>query len=241
VISVFIASTGRQPERLAHFPDTPASASVRRVVHSAAVSALIQLKRHVTRLRGCDACPEMIGPVVTGLPVMSPVMLIGQAPGVREGPAGKPFAWTAGKTMFAWFEQLGLSEDEFRQHVYMAAVCRCFPGKAASGGDRVPDDEEVARCSKHLHAEAKILQPRLVIPVGKLAIEQLFPEMEKLVEIVGTQQRAKLGSVEVDAIPLPHPSGASTWHRTEPGKTLLARGLAAIAGHAAFAGLLANA
>src|SRR5688572_28877471 len=163
----------------------------------------------------------MIGPVVTGLPVMSPIMLIGQAPGVREGPAGKPFAWTAGKTMFAWFEQLGLSENEFRQLVYMAAVCRCFPGKAPSGGgDRVPNDEEVARCSKHLHAEAKILQPRLVIPVGKLAIEQLFPEMEKLVEIIGTQQRAKLGSVEVDAIPLPHPSGASTWHRTEPGKTL---------------------
>jgi uracil-DNA glycosylase len=205
------------------------------------VSALIQLKRHVTRLRGCDACPGMIGPVVTGMPVMSPVMLIGQAPGVREGPAGKPFAWTAGKTMFGWFEQLGLTEDDFRQRVYMAAVCRCFPGKAPSGGgDRVPDDGEVERCSKHLHAEARILKPRLVIPVGKLAIEQMFPEMEKLVEIIGTQQRAKLGTVEVDAIPLPHPSGASTWHRTEPGKTLLVRALARIGQHDAWQQLLAE-
>lgn len=204
------------------------------------MSALIQLKRHVTRLRGCDACPDMIGPVVTGLPVLSPVMLIGQAPGVREGPAGKPFAWTAGKTMFGWFEQLGLGEEEFRQRVYMAAVCRCFPGKATSGGDRVPDEEEVARCSKHLHAEARILRPQLVIPVGKLAIEQLFPEVEKLVEIIGTQQRARLGDIELDAIPLPHPSGASTWHRTEPGKTLLVRALARIAQHEAWQRLLAE-
>lgn len=182
----------------------------------------------------------MIGPVVTGLPVMSPVMLIGQAPGVREGPAGKPFAWTAGKTMFGWFEQLGLTEEDFRQRVYMAAVCRCFPGKAQGGGDRVPDDEEVARCSKHLVNEAKILKPKLVIPVGKLAIEQLFPETEKLVDIIGSQQRARLGNVELDAIPLPHPSGASTWHRTEPGKTLLVRALARIAQHEAWQQLLAE-
>jgi uracil-DNA glycosylase len=184
----------------------------------------------------------MIRPVVTGNPIMSPVMLIGQAPGVREGPAGKPFAWTAGKTMFGWFDQLGLTEEEFRQRVYMAAVCRCFPGKAEGGGDRVPSDEEVERCSKHLSAEARILRPRLVIPVGKLAIEQLFPEMEKLVEIVGTQQRASIGvggtRVEFDAIPLPHPSGASTWHRTEPGKTLLVRALARIAQHEAWQQLL---
>ena len=102
----------------------------------------------------------MIGPVVSGLPVMSPVMLIGQAPGTREGPAGKPFAWTAGKTMFGWFAQVGLPEEQFRNRVYMAAVCRCFPGKAAGGGgDRVPDAGEIERCSVHLHAELKLIKP----------------------------------------------------------------------------------
>jgi uracil-DNA glycosylase len=121
------------------------------------VSALVQLKRHVTRLRGCTSCPDMIRPVVTGNPVLSPVMLIGQAPGVREGPAGKPFAWTAGKTMFNWFADkdlgLGMPEDDFRNRVYMAAVCRCFPGKAKGGGDRVPSDDEVKNCSRHLASE----------------------------------------------------------------------------------------
>jgi uracil-DNA glycosylase len=75
---------------------------------SVAVSALVQLRRHLTRLRACDDCPNMIRPVVTGNAVLSPVMLIGQAPGAREGPAGKPFAWTAGKTLFGWVAQLGL-------------------------------------------------------------------------------------------------------------------------------------
>jgi uracil-DNA glycosylase len=179
----------------------------------------------------------MIRPVVTGVPVMSPVMLIGQAPGIKEGPAGKPFAWTAGKTLFAWFAQLGMSEDQFRERVYMAAVCRCFPGKGKAGGDRVPSDEEVELCSRHLKTEVKLLEPRLVIPVGKLAITQLFPEVDKLIDVIGTVQTAMLAGHTFDVIALPHPSGASTWHRTEPGKTLLVRALAKIAEHEAWRAL----
>jgi uracil-DNA glycosylase len=203
------------------------------------VSALVLLKRHVAQLRECRDCSEMIGPVVTGHPVVSPVMLIGQAPGVREGPAGKPFAWTAGKTMFGWFASLGLSEEAFRQRVYMAAVCRCFPGKAAKGGgDRVPSTEEIARCSRHLAREVQVLRPRLVIPVGKLAIAQLLPDTEQLADVVGRRLRATLAGIEIEVIPLPHPSGASTWHRMEPGKTLLARALAEIGRHEAWRSLL---
>jgi uracil-DNA glycosylase len=182
----------------------------------------------------------MIRPVVTGVPVMSPVMLIGQAPGVREGPAGKPFAWTAGKTMFGWFAQLGLSEAAFRNLVYMAAVCRCFPGKAETGGDRVPSPDEVTRCRRHLATEVRILRPRLLIPVGKLAIAQVFPDIDKLTEVIGERQRGTLAGHELDVIALPHPSGASTWHRTQPGKSLLAQALALIGKHEAWRELVAG-
>ena len=220
--------------------------------HGAGVSALVQLRRHVTQLKGCTACPKMIGPSVAGVPVVSPVMLIGQAPGVKEGPAGKPFAWTAGKTLFQWFATIGLTEEQFRERVYMAAVARCFPGKAEAGGDRVPDAEEIQRCGKFLVKEAQLIRPRLVIPVGKLAILQLLPPapeppptksgrrraarptLDKLVEVIGTERRVTIGGVEMDMIALPHPSGASTWHRTEPGKTLLSRALAMIAQHEAW-------
>ncbi len=202
------------------------------------MSALVQLGRHVAKLRECSDCPQMIGPVVSGNPVASPVMLIGQAPGDKEGPMGRPFAWTAGKTLFNWFGELGMSEAEFRNRVYMAAVCRCFPGKAEGGGDRVPDPDEIARCSRHLVAEARILRPQLVIPVGKLAISQLVPKLDKLTDIVGVRRRAKIENIEFDMIALPHPSGASTWHRTEPGKTLLAKGLRLIGEHPAWRAIM---
>ncbi len=188
---------------------------------------------HQAALRQCHDCPDMQGPVVIGNPVFSSVLLVGQAPGDREGPAGKPFAWTAGKTLFRWFEQIGLTETAFRQRVYMAAVCRCFPGKLPQGGDRVPSRKEIARCRRWLDAEISLLQPRLILPVGKLAIAQFLP-VGKLTEVIGERHSLRLAGREVDVIPLPHPSGASTWHRTEPGKGLLQKALQLIEQHPAW-------
>ena len=123
-------------------------------------------------------------PVVCGEAVLSKVMLVGQAPGDKEPRLGRPFAWTAGKTLFGWFKgACGLDESQFRSLIYMAAVCRCFPGKKAGGGDRVPAPEEIENCSHWLKSEMKILQPQLVIPVGKLAIAQFIP-VKKLDEVV---------------------------------------------------------
>jgi uracil-DNA glycosylase len=170
-------------------------------------------------------------PVVVGRPVASRIILVGQAPGDKEPILGRPFAWTAGKTLFKWFSQaLGWSEEQTRSRIYFAAVCRCFPGKHPKGGDRVPDPVEVEACSYWLDREFKLLEPTLVIPVGKLAIGR-FLEPAPLQDIVGRGFRVKLAGREADCIPLPHPSGASPWHRMEPGKTLLGRALALIAEH----------
>jgi len=172
-------------------------------------------------------------PVVSGGPVVSKVLLVGQAPGDKEPSLGRPFAWTAGKTLFRWFEErCALDEAAFRSSIYMAAVCRCFPGKKPTGGDRVPTRDEIANCSGWLEAEVQILRPWLVIPVGKLAIEQ-FVECPSLTEVIGQQMRIRIAGHETDLIPLPHPSGASPWPRMEPGKTLLKRALRLIAKHPA--------
>jgi uracil-DNA glycosylase len=181
----------------------------------------------------------MTGPVVVGQPVVSPVMLIGQAPGSKEIEVGKPFAWTAGKTMFKWFAQIGLKEEQFRNAVYMAAVCRCFPGKNPKGGDRVPNQEEINHCATWLQAELKILQPQLLIPVGKLAISR-FMNVKKLNDIIGQQHSCEIRGFRTDIIPLPHPSGASVWHRIEPGKSLLQQALQTIESHPAWKIVCAN-
>lgn len=192
-----------------------------------------QIQQHQQALAQCRRCKNMVPPVVTGQPVVSEVMLVGQAPGDKEGVLGRPFAWTAGKTLFKWFASIGLQEQAFRQHVYMAAVCRCFPGKNPRGGDRVPSEKEIHNCSSWLDAEIALLRPRLIIPVGKLAIEQ-FMEVGRLVDVIGHEFELEENGDMIDVIPLPHPSGASTWHRTEPGIRLLNQSLSLIAGHPAW-------
>ena len=198
------------------------------------------LKNHVTQLLSCQICPRMQRPSVSGGAVMSKVLLVGQAPGAKEPELKRPFAWTAGKTLFRWFEaSCGISETAFRQNIYMAAVCRCFPGKNPKGGDRVPNATEISNCSRWMRREFHILQPELVIPVGKLAIRQ-FLEFQRLTEVIGQSKQHEFAGVNADFIPLPHPSGASTWHRTQPGKSLTAEALKLIAEHPAFKRILAR-
>ena len=179
--------------------------------------------------------PRGFGPPVHGPPVPSRILLVGQAPGPHEGKLGRPFAWTAGKTLFAWLARAtGADEATVRARVYIAAVVRCFPGKTSSGGDRVPTRAECLRWRGFLEREVAILEPRLVLPVGRLAIaEVLGPDAgaAPLAEVVGQDFRGRYHGAEVDVIPLPHPSGASTWFKIEPGRTLLERALDRLARH----------
>ena len=201
------------------------------------VARLELIAEHQRALRACTLCPLMFRPPIVCGPLLSKVLLVGQAPGDKEPALGRPFAWTAGKQLFKWFAPLGLSEAEFRERVYIAAVCRCFPGKNPKGGDRVPSPEEVANCEPWLDREIELLRPQLILPVGRVAIERFLPA-RPLVEQIGKRYEFRRGRQAIDVVPLPHPSGASTWPRTEPGKTLTARALQLIAEHPAWQGLL---
>ena len=199
---------------------------------------LAQLIQHQQVLKQCRQCPDMTPPVITGTAVLSPVMLIGQAPGIHEAKVQRPFGWTAGKTLFSWFNQIGIDEETFREQVFMVSTCRCFPGKQVNkygkiGGDRVPSKTEISQCSPWLQREVELLKPDLVILIGKLAISQFIP-VKKLNEVIGTVHKAEIFGHHTDMIPLPHPSGASTWHRMEPGKTLLQQALQQIEQHPAW-------
>lgn len=189
------------------------------------------IEAHLAALRACALCPSMHKPVVVGRPVMSRILLVGQAPGVKEPVLGRPFAWTAGRTLFKWIAcATGWDEDRARDSIYFAAVCRCFPGKNPKGGDRVPDPAEIANCARWMRREFELLQPDLVLAVGKLAIAQFLP-FSLLTEVIGRAWPIAVGGHSCEMLPLPHPSGASTWHRTEPGKSLLAEALRILASH----------
>jgi uracil-DNA glycosylase len=195
---------------------------------AARVAALEQVHADIRALR----MPGLLGAPVHGPPVPSRILLIGQAPGPHEARLGRPFAWTAGKTLFAWMGRaLSATEEEFRDRVYIAAVVRAFPGKTAAGGDRVPSPEEIAASRGFLEREVAILRPRLVVAVGRLAIEQVLGKGTRLDAVVGRRLRVRYHGAALDVIPLPHPSGASTWFKVEPGRTLLERALRELARH----------
>ena len=197
----------------------------------------LRLKRHVAQLLKCRRCPRMLSTPVSGGAIASEVMLVGQAPGPREPVLGRPFAHTAGQTLFRWFEQFcGMNEIAVRSKIYFAAVCRCFPGKSPGGTDRVPAPDEICNCSSWLNDEITILRPRLIIPVGRLAIAQ-FIECTKLDEVIGRNFGAERAGHVFDLIPLPHPSGASPWHKISPGKELLGKAMRRISRHPAIRAL----
>lgn len=191
------------------------------------ISALRAVHREIAAFR-----PRGFGPPVHGPAVASRILLLGQAPGPHEARLGRPFAWTAGKTLFRWLERAtGADEATVRARVYIAAVVRCFPGKTKGGGDRVPTSAECGRWRRFVVREVEILRPRLVLPVGRLAIQEVLGHTEPIAAVVGRALRTKLHGVDVDVIPLPHPSGASTWFKVEPGRTLLETALGLVAEH----------
>jgi uracil-DNA glycosylase len=193
------------------------------------------LDRLRDELAGCRACghEQTIRPIVS-LARAPRAMLVGQAPGAVERAGGAPFSGRAGRTLFEWFDSVGLDESSLRSRLYIAAVTRCFPGPHPSGrGDRVPSQTERKRCSEWMTREFSIIRPRLVIPVGRLAIDALVGELP-LHEAVGREHALRpdgpggprAGCI---AIPLPHPSGASSWIHAPGHRRLLDEALALIA------------
>ena len=191
-------------------------------------------------LRKCRLCLDSDFAIIPGAvfshPPAAEVMLIGQAPGITEVEAQRPFNAGSGRRLFQWLRGAGWSEDEFRSKYVMTAVTKCYPGKGSNGkGDRVPSKAEQQLCRPFLEDEIRLYRPRLIIPVGGLAIKLFYPASLKLNQIIGTavyfspqalvdplnfdlKQGRRM--TEFDAgmpengrwlVPLPHPSGASLW------------------------------
>src|SRR5262245_34842412 len=172
-------------------------------------------------LRVCRACVEA-GYPLESLPVLSPLdgrraYMYGQAPGIREGEERRPWRGRAGQTLRRW---LDMDEERFYATFHCASVTRCYPGRAPSGrGDRTPTPEEQRLCSFWRDHELRVIRPPLIVTVGGLAARQLLG-LTSVTEAVGTRIELEDGAV---AIPLPHPSGASSWLNLPAHRELVAQ------------------
>ena len=199
------------------------------------------------RILECERCVEsghipFAVPMFQGAPGQR-LMLVGQAPGVRELGPRKPFAARSGAELARWMTRAGFNgDDRFRTLVYITSVTKCFPGKARSGaGDRRPSRTEVALCRSWLDAQLQIVRPRLLILVGGLAHDAFRVTSGKsLDQLIGSafdaegvdradhllrHRRVPAGVPGPWYLPLPHPSGASRWLNLPAHRELLARGL----------------
>jgi uracil-DNA glycosylase len=148
-------------------------------------------------------------------------MVIGQAPSRTAHVTNTFYRGPAGERLQSWFVEAGFAPEEFGTRVYLAAITKCFPGRLpGSSKDRLPSRAEQALCRPWLDAELELLQPRVIVLFGKLAIER-FLSSAPLTELVGR-------AIEQDGrvyIPLPHSSGASTWLNAEANRALLREGI----------------
>lgn len=203
----------------------------------------VALDRHRAALAACRACGHRDPNVV---PILSAarsprVMLIGQAPGQVEIGDRRPFAGRAGRTLFRWLERAGIDEAAARQAIYIAAVTRCYPGPSPTGrGDRVPSPTERAACAHWLDAELQLIKPALLIPVGRLAIDRVLGPRQ-LTDVVGACFEVTHIGGSSQAIPLPHPSGASSWPNQPGNRERLDRAIALLADRLSTLGVRARA
>jgi uracil-DNA glycosylase len=188
------------------------------------------LDDHCVRLAACRRCAHAPSVVPIVSRARAPrAMLVGQAPGQTETGGGQPFAGRAGRTLFRWLAEAGLDEATAREWLYISAITRCYPGPHPSGrGDRVPTPHERERCGGWLADELRILRPALLVPVGRLAIDR-FLGARPLVDVIGREHEVTHEGGRSIAIPLPHPSGASSWIHAPGNRVLLERALALLA------------
>jgi uracil-DNA glycosylase len=182
------------------------------------------LSHEVVACRACEVGGylEHANPIRPGLIDEPRMLLIGQAPGPVTDRKGFHFAGPAGRFLDNWLDRAGFPAGYFRQHVYLTSLTRCFPGKSLAGnGDRPPSRAEIALCRHFLDREFELLQPKVVLLVGKMAIDA-FLGKRPLTELVG-QSFALEGRIY---LPLPHASGVSRWLNAPANRALLEQALA---------------
>jgi uracil-DNA glycosylase family 4 len=114
-------------------------------------------------------------------------LIVGEAPGENEDIQGEPFVGHAGKLLDNMLRALGLNR---REKVYIANVLKCRPP-----GNRNPEPDEVAQCEPFLRRQVELLQPKIIIAMGRFAVHSLLGTTDAIGKLRG--QRHQYAGVPV--------------------------------------------
>ena len=122
-------------------------------------------------------------------------MIVGEAPGFNEDRQGEPFVGAAGKLLDTLLARIDLT----RQHVYITNVLKCRPPM-----NRDPMPNEAEACSPYLRRQLELVRPKVVLILGRHALERLMPGQGSISRIHGSM--IKRGDIAY--VPLYHPAAA---------------------------------
>lgn len=170
-------------------------------VRPAAAARERALARLRSRVRACERCGLAAGrtQAVPGVgPADARVMFVGEAPGRWEDERGEPFVGTAGRFFDTLLRSVGLTRGE----VYVTNVVKCRPFVGpAPGRNRPPRPAEIEACRPWLEEELRLVQPEIIVPMGRVALDYFLPG-RKISEVHGKPQRADGRTI----LPLFHPA-----------------------------------
>jgi uracil-DNA glycosylase len=141
-------------------------------------TALEAVAEEIRAHRGCgfEPCETCLHPVPGEGSPTAEVMFVGEAPGAREDKEGRPFVGAAGKLLSELLASIGLE----REDVFITNVLKARPP-----GNRDPRTDEVAHSWPWLEAQLAIIEPRLVVPLGRHALNRFVPGA-KISQVAGT-------------------------------------------------------
>lgn len=144
------------------------------------------LQHEVSICRACSLCETRTQTVFGVGNKQATWMLIGEAPGQNEDLQGEPFVGKAGQLLTEMLRAIGLKREE----VYIANMLKCRPPN-----NRDPESEEVAACNHFLQRQIELLQPKIILAVGRIAAQNLLNTQQPLAKLRGIRH-------QLDGIPL---------------------------------------
>lgn len=161
-------------------------------------TSVIDLKELASEIACCTRCDlhkERTQTVFGIGDLNAELLIIGEAPGAEEDRLGEPFVGPAGKLLNSMLGAIGLS----RQQVYIANILKCRPPS-----NRDPKPEEVTQCAPYLARQVEMIQPRLILAVGRIAAQNLLQQTTPIGKMRG--QRYTYGQLEIPVIVTYHPA-----------------------------------
>jgi DNA polymerase len=129
-------------------------------------------------------------------------MLVGEAPGADEDACGEPFVGQAGKLLDNMLAAIGLSrEGETPQSVFIANALKCRPP-----GNRNPEPAEMAQCQPFLHRQVELVDPKLVVVMGRFATQALLGTDASIASLRGKVHHIGVGGRRVPVVVTYHPA-----------------------------------